>query len=175
MSRKLERFENLVAMFFARAKEKGDAPFLWNKAGGSWQPTSWADTARQVAALATALKKLGLKPGDRVMLVCENRPEFCISDLAIMAAGCITVPTYTTNTERDHQHIIENSGACAIIVSTTKLAKVLLPAALRASTARMVIGIDDVRAGQPGSIDFHDWRTLIADNATDVAAFAATA
>jgi len=175
MSRKLERFENLVAMFFARAKEKGDAPFLWNKAGGRWQPISWADTARQVAALATALRKLGLKPGDRVMLVCENRPEFCISDLAIMAAGCITVPTYTTNTERDHQHIIENSGACAIIISTTKLAKILLPAALRASTARMVIGIDDVRAGQPGSIDFHDWRTLIADNQTDVAAFAATA
>jgi len=175
MSRELERFENLVAMFFARAREKGDKPFLWTKTAGKWQPTSWGETARQVAALATALQKLGLKRGDRVMLVCENRPEFCISDLAIMAAGCITVPTYTTNTERDHQHIIENSGACAIIVSNPKLAKVLLPAALRVSTARIVIGIDEVRAGQPGSIDFHDWRQLIAENQTDVTAFTATA
>lgn len=173
--RKLERFENLVAMFFARAKEKGDKPFLWHKAEGKWQPTSWAEAARQVASLATALQALGLKRGDRVMLVSENRPEFCISDLAIMAAGCITVPTYTTNTERDHQHIIENSGACAIIVSNTRLARTLLPAALRASSARMVIGIDDVRAGQPGSIDFHDWRQLIADHPTDPAFVAAAA
>jgi long-chain acyl-CoA synthetase len=165
--RKLERFENLVQMFFARAKEKGDAPFLWHKTGGKWQPTSWAEAARQVASLSAALTDLGLKRGDRVMLVSENRPEFCISDLAIMAAGCVTVPTYTTNTERDHQHIIENSGACAIIVSTTKLAKILMPAALRASSPRIIIGIDDVRIGQPGSMEFHDWRALIASHPTD--------
>jgi long-chain acyl-CoA synthetase len=173
--RKLERFENLVQMFFARAKEKGDKPFLWHKAGGAWQPTSWSEAARQVACLATALTELGLKRGDRVMLVSENRPEFCISDLAIMAAGCITVPTYTTNTERDHQHIIENSGACAIIVSNTKLAKTVLPAAIRASSARMIIGIDDVRAGQHSTMDFHDWRTLIAQNPADPVQVAAKA
>ena len=165
--RKLERFENLVQMFFARAKEKGDAPFLWHKADGTWRPTSWAEAARQVASLASALTDLGLKRGDRVMLVSENRPEFCISDLAIMAAGCVTVPTYTTNTERDHQHIIENSGACAIIVSNGKLARTLIPAALRASSPRMIIGIDEMRIGQQGSLEFHDWRTLIARHQTD--------
>ncbi|MBC9033958.1 long-chain fatty acid--CoA ligase [Sphingomonas sp. JC676] len=175
MSRKLERFENLVGMFFARARQLGDKPFLWHKAGGAWQPMSWTEAARQVACLATALQGLGLKRGDRVMLVSENRPEFCISDLAIMAAGCITVPTYTTNTERDHQHIIENSGACAIIVSNTKLAKTLLPAAIRSSSARMVIGIDDVRAGQHGTMDFHDWRDLIAKNPADPVQVAAKA
>ncbi|HSX53657.1 MAG TPA: AMP-binding protein, partial [Sphingomonas sp.] len=102
--RRLERFDNLVQMFFTRAREKGDAPFLWAKTGGKWQSTSWAEAAQQVASLAAALRKQGLKPGDRVMLVSENRPEWCISDLAIMAAGGVTVPTYTTNTERDHQH-----------------------------------------------------------------------
>ncbi|TGX37986.1 long-chain fatty acid--CoA ligase [Sphingomonas naasensis] len=173
--RKLERFENLVQMFFTRAREKGDKPFLWHKSGGKWQPTSWAEAARQVASLATALQDLGLKPGDRVMLVSENRPEFCITDLAIMAAGCVTVPTYTTNTERDHQHIIENSGACAIVVSNTKLAKTLLPAAIRSSSARMVIGIDEVRAGQSGTMDFHDWNDLIARHPADPDAFAAGA
>lgn len=173
--RKLERFENLVAMFFARATEKGDAPFLWHKAGGKWHATSWADAARQVASLATALKALGLKPGDRVMLVSENRPEFCISDLAIMAAGCVTVPTYTTNTERDHQHILENSGACAVIVSNTKLAKTLLPAMLRSSAGRIVIGIDDVRLGQQGTLEVHDFRELIAAHSDDPATTAAAA
>jgi non-ribosomal peptide synthetase component F len=86
-------------------------------------PISWTEVARRVAALAEALKGLGLKPGDRVMLVSENRPEWCIADLAIMAAGCVTVPTYVTNTERDHTHIVENSGARAAIVSTAKLAQ----------------------------------------------------
>jgi long-chain acyl-CoA synthetase len=173
--RKLERFDNLVQMFFTRAREKGDQPFLWHKAGGAWQPTSWAEAARQVASLATALQALGLKHGDRVMLVSENRPEFCITDLAIMAAGCVTVPTYTTNTERDHQHIIENSGACAIVVSNTRLAKTLLPAAIRSSSARMVIGIDEVRAGQSGAMDFHDWKDLIAKHPADPATVAARA
>lgn len=164
--RKLERFDNLVQMFFVRAKAKGDAPFLWSKSGGKWVPISWMDTARQVAALATALQALGLKRGDRVALVCENRPEFFISDFAIMAAGCITVPTYTTNTERDHQHILDNSGACATIVSTEKLAKTLLPAVLRATSGNhIVIGIDEFKSGgQSGGYAFHQWKQLITDH-----------
>ena len=174
MTRTLEHFPNLVTMFFTRAREKGEAPFLWAKQGGQWVPTSWAEAARQVASLATALKAIGLRPGERVMLVSENRPEWCISDLAIMAAGCVTVPTYTTNTERDHAHILENSGACAVIVSTSKLARVLMPAVLR-SSARVVIGIDEMRPGQTGQVDYHDWRGLIAAHPGDVEAVAASA
>jgi long-chain acyl-CoA synthetase len=164
MARQLERFPNLVAMFFARAAEKGDAPFLWTKASGTWVATSWADAARQVASLATALTAIGLKRGDRVMLVAENRPEWCLSDLAIMAAGCITVPTYVTNTVRDHLHIIENAGACAIIVSTVKLAKTLLPAVIRSNQAQTVIGFEDMKV--PAGIDFHNWHALIAAHQT---------
>ena len=161
--RRLEHFPNLVTMFFVRAREKGDAPFLWIKHDGAWRATSWADAARQVASLAAGLKAIGIKRGDRVMLVSENRPEWCLSDLAIMAAGAVTVPTYITNTERDHRHIIENSGASAVIVSTAKLAKTLLPAVLGSSSLQTVIGIDDMRAPSAG-IDFHGWHKLIADH-----------
>ena len=171
--RELEHFPNLVTMFFTRAREKGDAPFLWAKRNGSWQPTSWAEAARQVASLATALTTLGLHRGDRVMLVSENRPEWLIADLAIMAAGCVTVPTYTTNTERDHQHILENSGARAVIVSTAKLARTLLPAVMRSSACDMIVGMEPVRTGQ--SVAFHDWRALIAAHAPDVEAVSAAA
>ncbi|MEO8374919.1 MAG: AMP-binding protein, partial [Sphingomonas bacterium] len=173
--RTLEHFPNLVTMFFTRAREKGDKPFLWHKQGGAWVSVSWRDTAQKVASLATALKAIGLVPGDRVMLVAENRPEWCISDLAIMAAGCITVPTYTTNTERDHSHIIENSGAKAVIVSTSKLARTLLPAAIRATEAKIVIGIDDIRVGQSGELEVHSWPKLIADHATDPSEMVITA
>ncbi len=173
MPRQLERFPNIVTMFFTRAAERGDAPFLWTKQSGAWVATSWADAARQVASLATALTAIGLKPGDRVMLVAENRPEWCLSDLAIMAAGCVTVPTYVTNTERDHLHIIENAGACAIIVSTAKLAKTVLPAVLRSNQAQIVIGLEDMRV--PASIDFHNWHALIAAHPTTPEAAAARA
>jgi len=172
--RHFEHFPNLVSMFFARASERGDAPFLWSKKNGQWQSISWADAARQVASLATALRAIGLTPGDRVMLVSENRPEWAISDLAIMAAGLVTVPTYTTNTERDHAHIIENSGACAIIVSTQKLARTLLPAVLKSNQAHTVIGMDEMRV-PTGALTFHDWRGLIDAHPAEPAVVAADA
>lgn len=163
--RTLEYFPNLVTMFFTRAAEKGDAPFLWRKQDGAWHAISWAEAARQVASLARGLRSTGLQRGDRVMLVSENRPEWCIADLAIMAAGCVTVPTYTTNTERDHAHIIENSGARAIIVSTQKLASTLMPAALRSNHVQTVIGIEPLRAG-PSQIDCRQFDALITAHPT---------
>jgi long-chain acyl-CoA synthetase len=163
--RQFERFPNLVTMFFTRAREGGDKPFLWRKVENEWRPISWAETARQVASVAEGLKRLGLKRGDRVMLVSENRPEWCIADLGIMAAGCVTVPTYITNTERDHFHILENSGAAAVIVSTEKLAKTLLPAVLRSNEARHVIAMEPLRIQQAGSVAFHDWTQLAATEA----------
>ncbi|MBV8686052.1 MAG: long-chain fatty acid--CoA ligase [Alphaproteobacteria bacterium] len=173
--RRFEHFPNLVAMFFARAGEKGDAPFLWAKSGGEWRPTSWREAAEQVASLAAALKRIGLRRGDMVMLVSENRPEWCLADLAIMAAGCVTVPTYTTNTERDHQHILDDSGARAVIVSTQKLARALLPAAQRTSGCEHVIAMEALPGGQTSNIQYHDWTALIAGETPDVAACAAAA
>jgi long-chain acyl-CoA synthetase len=169
-ARQLEYFDNLIQMFMTRALEKGDAPFLWAKREGAWRPTSWAEARRQVVALATSLKQIGLGPGDRVMLVSENRPEWLISDLAIMAAGCVTVPTYTTNTSRDHAHILGNSGAKAVIVSTDKLARNLIPAVLTSNDCHHVIGIESIRVGQsPEWIKCHSW-TKLAEGEGDAAA-----
>ncbi len=173
--RQLEHFPNLVTMFFQRARERGDAPFLWAKRDGAWRPTSWREAAERVASLAAALKRIGLDPGDRVMLVSENRPEWCISDLAVMAAGCVTVPTYITNTERDHQHILDDSGARAVIVSTSKLAKSLLPATIRTSGCQHVITIEQVSTGQASDIQLHSWQALIDSEPADVDSCASSA
>jgi long-chain acyl-CoA synthetase len=167
--RLLEHFPNLVTMFFARVAEKGDAPFLWRKQDGAWTPTSWQEAGRQVAALAQALRDKGLQPGDRVLLVAENRPEWCIADYAIMAAGCVTVPAYTSNTARDHAHVIENSGARAVIVSTAKLAATLIPAVLRAGQVSLVIGMEAMKIGQQGAFEFCSWDAL-ANAPSDVGA-----
>jgi len=161
MARQLEHFDNLVALFLTRAQEKADLPFLWAKREGEWRATSWAEAAQQVAALAASLKRIGLQSGDRVCLVSENRPEWLISDLAIMASGCITVPTYTTNTTRDHDHILGNSGARAVIVSSQKFAKNLIPAVMMADECHHIIGIEDIRTGQmPEGVNVHQWGEL---------------
>ncbi|MES2147510.1 MAG: AMP-binding protein, partial [Pseudomonadota bacterium] len=161
-------------MFLTRAEDKGEAPFLWAKKDGEWRSISWNEAARQVAALARSLRAIGLQPGDRVVLVSENRPEWLIADLAIMAAGCVTVPTYTTNTIRDHAHVLGNSSARAAIVSTQKLARTLVPAVLTSSECHHLIEIDDVRTGQ-ASDEFtaHRWSQLIAGQ-SDISALKAS-
>src|SRR3954451_21714547 len=170
MARQLEHFDNLVSLFLTRAGEKGGKPFLWARREGEWRSIGWSDAARQVAALAASLKRLGLQPGDRVCLVSENRPEWLIADLGIMAAGCIAVPTYTTNTTRDHSHILENSGARAVIVSNQKLSTNLAPAVLMSSECHHFIAIDEMRRTQvPEDIHVHCWPDLIA-GAADIEA-----
>ncbi len=161
-----QAYPNLVAMFLARAEFFGDRPFLWAKRDGQWQSRSWREAADQVCLLAEALRKLGLEPGERVVLVSENRPEWCIADLAIMAAGLITVPAYTTNTERDHLHVLENSGARAVIVSNAKLAQPLLTACLSAPGIGHIIGIEPLRRMQSERILFHEWSEMVGGDAT---------
>ncbi len=156
---------NLVALFLKRADEKGDAPFLGRKAGGQWVTQSWRAAADHVCLLAQSLRTMGLQDGDRVALVSENRPEWCIADLAIMAAGCITVPTYTTNTRRDHAHILNNSGALAVVVSTAKLLVPLAGAIGETGLVEHVIGIDNLKRQQSGSFEYHDWAALTLGDA----------
>jgi long-chain acyl-CoA synthetase len=172
----IEKWANLVQMFFGQADRLGAEPFLWRKSGAQWQSISWADAATRVASFAAALRGLGLQPGDRIVLVSENRPEFCLWDLAIMAAGGITVPTYTTNTARDSLHILENSGAIGAVVSTPKLARTLAEAAYQASACRFLIGMEPLKRGQASEqLEIHDMETLAAQYPGDVAAISAQA
>ncbi|WP_159979996.1 MULTISPECIES: long-chain fatty acid--CoA ligase [unclassified Novosphingobium] len=160
-----DRSANIVSLFLSRADALGDAPMLRAKQSGQWTAISWAEAARRVCLLAASLRQLGLRPGERVVIVSENRPEWCIADLAIMAAGCVTVPTYTTNTTRDHIHILENSGARAAIVSTAKLGRTLLPAIVQTDMCRHVIGMEPLVPMQGGAYETQLWDELLQGDA----------
>ncbi|WP_324828904.1 AMP-dependent synthetase/ligase [Qipengyuania zhejiangensis] len=157
----IDSANNLVELFLKRADAHADQPFLGAKIDGAWRTISWREAADQVCLLAGNLRKLGLRDGDRVCIVSENRPEWCIADLATMAAGCITVPTYITNTERDHVHILDNSGAKAVIVSNEKLLRPLHGALQASGVAEHVIGIEDLHRQQSGSFTYHDWSKML--------------
>ena len=149
-------------MFFDEAARKGDRSFLWVKRGGAYRPTSWRETAEAIRALARGLRQLGLQPGERVGLISENRPEWMIADLGIMAAGGITVPAYTTNTVDDHRHILANSGARVVIVSTAALASRVLPAADQVTSIDHVITIEPLTEGQVSHLEIHVWAEVIS-------------
>lgn len=172
MAAQLERLPNLVTMFLRRAAEGGGRPFLWRKHSGRWEPTSWEQAAAGVSRLAAALRRLGLAPGDRVLLVSENRPEWLIADLAIMAAGGVTVPAYTTNTPADHAHVLGDSGASLAIVSTERLAEPLFAAIATAPCCRAVIAMEEAALSAPPGVAVHDWTALLAAETADPQALA---
>jgi long-chain acyl-CoA synthetase len=153
---------NLVKLFFDQAAALRDKPFLWAKRDGKWTAWSWSETAAEVTRLARGLVALGLKPGERVALVAENRPEWAIADLAIMAAGGITAPAYTTNTVDDHRHIFTNAGAKGVIASTRALAERAGLAARQVPGCEFVIAIETPALTQHIGINMLSWQDAIA-------------
>ena len=149
-------------MFLEKAALKRERPFLWTKHDGTYRATSWRETAEAISALAHGLRLLGIRPSERVGLVCENRPEWIIADLAIMAAGAITVPAYTTNTIDDYRHILANSGARMVIVSTKALAARVLPAADQVTSIEHIITIEPLTSGQVSHLEIHAWADVMA-------------
>src|SRR5215469_15107352 len=135
-------FRSLPAMFFSVAAERGERPFLLAKHGDAYRPLSWAEVAQAVNRLARGLVALGVEPGDRVALAAENRPEWAIADLAIMSAGAVTVPAYTTNTVDDHRHIFGNSGARIVLTSKPPISERTAAAVVQVPAVQAVIVMD---------------------------------
>ena len=134
---------NLAIAFFTGVTRGGDAPLMYEKRAQSWQGRSWNEVANSVRRLASVLVDAGVSAGDRVMISAENRPEWAIADLAIMAIGAIVVPAYVTNTEDDHYFIMDHSGASAVITSGGLLGARIALAASRAPGLHLMILMDD--------------------------------
>jgi len=104
-----------------RRHNKPDA--LSIKIGDTWQRISGNEAIDRVKRLALGLASLGLKPGDRVAVMSENRPEWSIADLALLCLRAVNVPIYTTQAVEQIRFILENSGAKMLFISGKKLFK----------------------------------------------------
>jgi long-chain acyl-CoA synthetase len=153
---------SLPAMFFAQAAGFGDQPFLWRKTNKAWEALSWSEVANRVNLLARGLQAMGVRPGDRILLIAENRPEWLIADLATMSAGAICVPGYTTNTVADNLHLLNNSRARFVITSTRALAERVIAAALSADHAPTLITMEPLGLTQNPGIEFRVWDDVVA-------------
>jgi long-chain acyl-CoA synthetase len=153
-------------MFMASAERRGGGPFLWAKEDGHYISKSWTEAVDEVSKLARGLRKLGIKPGDRVVLCAESRPEWPLATLAIMAIGGIAVPAYTTNTVADHLHILTDSGAAGTITSGAGLAEKVLAAA-QTHNINFLITMDEFSAEQSLSTDLYNWDGVLAMGAAE--------
>ena len=139
MSINFEIFNSVVSLFHYQSLALNKNPYLWKKLNNKFVPLSWAEVREQVEAIAKGLINLGILKGDRVVILSENRPEWQIADLAIMAIGAISVPAYTTSTSSDYEHIINHSEARCAIVSSHYLLTKAIKAITKSSKCQNVI------------------------------------
>ena len=117
----LKRFTSLIDLFFYQAgKQNPQSAFLEWLNPKNKKKFTWGQTSINIYKLAKIIKT-NIKDGDRCLLVSENRPEWLISDIAIMLANGITVPAYITYTEKDYKYLIEDCQPSVIIVSNKEM------------------------------------------------------
>ena len=107
----------ITEMFANSIRQYGTKAALSSKIDGSYQDISYTELGERVENFALGLIELGVERGDRVVLLSENRPEWAIADLAIIAAGGVNVPMFPTLTSAQVEYIVKDSGAKAVCVS----------------------------------------------------------
>ncbi|MFA5535611.1 MAG: long-chain fatty acid--CoA ligase [Bacillota bacterium] len=113
-------------MIFNRVGTYGDFPVLRFKKDGSWHDISWTEFGVRIENLANGLLSLGVKPGEKVAILSENRPEWAISDLGIISIKGVVVPIYHTNRAKQIEYVIDHSESKILIVSQKSMLEEVL-------------------------------------------------
>ena len=140
----LNNFNSLIELFFYQSeKQDSKSIFLQWLNPNNKKKFTWEETKINIFKLSKTIKE-NVKEGDRCLLVSENRPEWFISDLAIMLSGAITVPAYTTYTEDDYKYLIEDCEPTVVIVSNNEMLKKLNIVINEKNFIKKVITFDEV-------------------------------
>jgi len=109
----------LNQLFFTTVdRHAGLAAAFRSKVGGAWVAITHRQTLERVQSICLGLRELGIKPGDKVALVSENRPEWALSDYACLCARAADVPIYPTLTAKQTEYILRDSESVAVFCST---------------------------------------------------------
>ena len=122
---------------------------FWVKREGQYQPTTWEQARDTVQALSALLLTLDVNPGDRIVILSENRPEWGLADLAIQSVGAWAVPIYPSLTERDILHIAQDCEPVLGVVSSAEQAQKFRVLRDRIRSLRLVIVMDALALQQP--------------------------
>lgn len=147
-----EMFQKIVGKFAATSR-----PVLMHKTGGTYQGIGYAELKNRVENFALGLASLGIRRGDRVAIVAENRPEWVISDQAIVALGAIDVPVYPTMSAKQNEYIFNDAGVRMAIVSNQfQLNKVMRVRENVPSLETVILMNEKAAIAEPGTMNFSD-------------------
>ena len=113
---KINKINNLLELFYRQYQKQGKENIFLQSLKYPEKKYSWEKVYSNINKLSEEISKY-INKGDRCLLVSENRPEWLISDLSVMLSGGITVPAYTTYTERDYEYIIDDCTPSILIIS----------------------------------------------------------
>jgi long-chain acyl-CoA synthetase len=140
----------LTQLFFTSVDRFAGKPAAMRaKVGGVWQTLTHRELAERVQAVAIGLRELGIKPGDRVSILSETRPEWAIVDYACLCAQAADVPIYPTLTTKQTEYILNDSGATAVFCSSAEQVAKTLEIQPHLPTLKHVI-VFDAAAQKPG-------------------------
>jgi long-chain acyl-CoA synthetase len=146
----------LNEIFFGAIERWGERPVVMRvKRAGAWQPLSYRDLLDAVRSVSLGLGSLGVREGDRVAILAENRPEWAIADYACLAARCIDVPIYPTLPPAQIAYQLRDAGVVAIIVSSSAQRAKIDEIRGDVPTLRHLITMDEGASGN-GAMTFAD-------------------
>ena len=141
--------KTLNDVFFEVVAGGRDRAILYQDAAGNWQPISANQLYQRVRALAGAFASWGIRKGDRIAILAENRWEWAVTDFAVLALGAVDVPIYPTLTAEQTAELIADSGARIAVVSTR--AQYDKVAQLRSRTTLEYVAVMD-QEGPPDAV-----------------------
>ncbi len=109
---------NLVSKLFIHANQSPDRPALWVRTFDQYHAISWRDLGDKISTFSAGLFQLGVRRGDRVAILSENRPEWVITDMGVMSLGAVVVPIYPTASLPDIAHILKDSESTILCISS---------------------------------------------------------
>lgn len=130
--------KTLTGRFFDQASIHSEQVCFAHRTDDGWQTLTWSQTEERVRAVMSGLIATGVQPGDRIVLISENSPDWAIFDLAVMGIGALIVPAYVTHTVDDLIHIFDLVNPKAVIVSTSDLANRVIQASERSAGFEML-------------------------------------
>ncbi|HEX7939072.1 MAG TPA: long-chain fatty acid--CoA ligase [Gemmatimonadaceae bacterium] len=144
----------LNKLFFDAVTKHDKPDALQVKKGGVFTPISSRALADRVRQVAMGLREIGIKRGDRVAILSENRPEWVVADYAALTSGLTDVPLYPTLPAEQIPYLLNDSGAVAVFVSTPEQAAKIAQIKAECPAVKHVIGFgDSLRPGETTTLE----------------------
>ena len=138
----MEKIDNLAQIAFRSIVRANKPDCLMVKHGSSYTGISSAQVRDTVEAIGAKLIDFGVRPGEKVAILSENRAEWAMTDLAILSAGAVTVPIYSTLPAKQVQYILHDSEAVLIFVSNALHLKKILEIRPELSNLKEIVIFD---------------------------------